>query len=556
MSARSYPGAGDRRIIIAIAILIAVASAIVLIAYLYPPGPPPYPPPPTPPATLLPVTPVVPPEVPGPTIVVAAGDSSPASKDRADIVCSGIDDHRSIQAAFDSLPPSGGTVALSGGTFNCAGSIHPRTKTMLRGEGPDATFIEFSRNGRLNVSCESVTLYNFHVRGTGYPGTGTDRWLGVITLYASHARVLAVEGTADATTQAVFLLIHDPDVYAPALEDIEFINCRAVDTGTYGFLHNAWGTANRVIRNVRYENCAAINCGRQGAFNPWVTGFDFAELNDIEGLRVKNCLAEGNLESGFHFEWDPEKRDCVLKNCVSRKNGQKPYPAKAYNPNDMSTHYFGCGYYAPRGDITFISCYSEGNSRHGFYATNGGKLYNCVDRNVGAGKTDYRIIQPASFYAAPTRSVAPSLVLENCSSIDSNGYGLQIGFASDVRIRNFRLENPAGIDGKATNLGGLNGGALTNSVVNIYASGNRAETLIWAQNNENVEYSGRIISNTAKPFVIEGYGTRKVQVKDMEIVSASLAPCTNGVVLANSVPAGAVTFENVLVVSGEQHHPI
>ncbi|MCM2465660.1 hypothetical protein [Methanoculleus oceani] len=549
MSARLPLGARDRRILIAIAIILSVIVAIVLIVYFYPPVPVP-PPPPPPPITPIPTTPVVPPVVAGPTIVVAASDGSAASKARADVLCDGTDDQREIQEAFDSLSSSGGTVVLTEGTFNCAGSIYPSVNTMLRGEAPDATFLEFTRNGRLHVTREGVTLYNFHVRGTGYPQTGTDLWLGVVTIYASHAKVLAVEGTADASTQAVFLLLHDPDVYAPLLQDVEFVNCRAVDTGTYGFLHNAWGTENKVIRNVRYENCQAINCGRYGAFNPWVTGFDFAELNDIEGLRVTNCLAEGNLESGFHFEWDPEKRDCILENCISKNNGQKAYPTKPYREDDKSTHYFGCGYYAPRGDITFISCYSEGNSRHGFYATNGGKLYNCVDKNVGAGKTDYRHIQPASFYAAPTRSIAPSLVLENCSSIDSCGYGLHIDFASDVWIKNFRLENPAGIDGKATNLGGSQGGPLANSVVNIYASGNRAETLIWARNNDNVEYSGRIVSDTAKPFVIEGDRTRNVRIKDMEIVSASLAPFNNGVVLTNTVPAGAVTFENVAVTSG------
>jgi len=146
--------------------------------------------------------------------------------------------------------------------------------------------------------------------------------------------------------------------------------------------------------------------------------------------------------------------------------------------------------------------------------------------------------------------VAPSLVLENCASIDSNGYGLQIDFANDVCIRNFHLQNPAGIEGKATNLGGAHGGPLTNSVVNIYASGDRAETLIWAWNNENVEYSGQIISNVAKPFVIEGDRTRKVRIRDMEIVSANPSLYSNGVILTSSVPAGAVTFENVAIVSG------
>ncbi len=546
MSAR--PSLGTRRILIAIAIVLSVIGAVVLIMHVYPPGPVP-PPPPPPLITPIPTTPAVPPKVSGPTVIVAASDSSPTSKARADILCDGTDDQRDIQSAFDALPLSGGTVCLTEGTFSCTGSVYPRADSMLRGEGPNATFIEFSRNGRLNISTESVTLYNFHVRGTGYPRIEPDLWLGVVTIYASHVKIMEVEGTADASTQAVFLLLHNPNVYVPVLEDIEFVNCRVVDTGTYGFLHNAWGTENTVIRDVRYQNCQAINCGRYGAFNPWITGFDFAELNDIEGLRVSNCLAEGNLESGFHFEWDPEKRDCILENCVSRNNGQKAYPTKAYNLDDMSTHYFGCGYYAPRGDITFISCYSEGNSRHGFYATSGGKLYNCVDRNVGAGKTDYRIIQPASFYAAPTRSITPSLVLENCSSIDSNGYGIQIDFASDVWIKNFRLENPAGIDGKATDLGGSQGGPMANSIVNIYASGDRAETLIWARNNENVEYSGRIVSDAAKPFVIEGDRTRNVRIKDMEIVSADLALFTNGVVLANTVPSGAVKFENVVVTS-------
>ncbi|NLZ29439.1 MAG: hypothetical protein GX885_01610, partial [Methanomicrobiales archaeon] len=174
-----------RRITIAIAILVALSAAF-LIACFYLHEPVPYPPLlPPPPVTPLPIEPVVPPTVPGPTIFVAASDSSPASKARADITCDGTNDQHDIQAAFDLLPPSGGTVALSRGTFSCTGSIHPRRNTMLQGEGPDATFLEFTGDGRLNVSAESVTLYNFHVRGSGYPGTGTDRWLGVVTLYAS-----------------------------------------------------------------------------------------------------------------------------------------------------------------------------------------------------------------------------------------------------------------------------------------------------------------------------------------------------------------------------------
>jgi hypothetical protein len=306
-------------------------------------------------------------------------------------------------------------------------------------------------------------------------------------------------------------------VYAPTLQDVEFVNCKAVDTGTYGFLHNAWGTTNKVIRDVRYENCAAINCGKYGAFNPWITGFDFAELNDMDGLRVTNCLAEGTLESGFHFEFDPKVTNAVLENCVSKNNGQKPFPTRAYNPNDMSTHYFGCGYYAPNCDATFINCTAEGNSMNGFYTTNGGKLYNCVERETGIGRTDFSYRVPAGYYSVPTRSTNPSLVMENCTSINSNGYGLQVDFAKNVQIKNFHLENPAGINGKGASLGGTNG-QFSDSSVDIIASGDRVDTLVWAKNNQNVRYSGEITSDSPRAFLVEGGGN--VQTSGMKVTPA------------------------------------
>ena len=480
------------------------------------------------------------------TIVVAAKDSSAADKSSAAYVCDGVNDHVEIQAALNALPSSGGVVLLTSGTYNCAGIIAPKAGSTLKGEGESETYLKFTHDGRINVDREYVTLDGFNIQGSGY-SSGV-KWLGVMTVRASHAKIHNITGTADASIQAVFLLIHDPTVYAPTLQDIEFTNCKAVDTGTYGFLHNAWGTTNKVIKDVRYENCAAINCGKFGVFNPWITGFDFAELNDIEGLRVKNCLAEGNLESGFHFEFDPKKVDCILENCVSRNNGQKPYPTKAYNPNDMSTHYFGCGYYAPNADVTFINCVAEGNSMNGFYTTNGGKLYNCVEKNTAIGRTNFAYRAPAGYYSVPCRSVNPSLVMENCTSIDSNGYGLQVDLANNVKIRNFHLKNPAGINGKGSSLGGTNG-QFDNAEVSIYASGNRVETLVWAKENENTVFSGQIVSDVAKPFLIEGYGTRNVLVKDMEIVSKILPAGSPGVTIAGTVPAGQATLRNVKVTS-------
>ena len=481
-----------------------------------------------------------------PTTIVAASDSSAADKASANYVCDGVNDHVKIQAALNALPSSGGVVLLTSGTYSCAGIIAPKAGSTLKGEGESETYLKFTRDGRINVDREHVTLDGFHVQGSGY-SSGV-KWLGVVTVRASHAKIHGVTGTADASIQAVFLLIHDPTVYAPTLQDIEFTDCKAVDTGTYGFLHNAWGTTNKVIKDVRYESCSAINCGKYGAFNPWITGFDFAELNDIEGLRVKNCLAEGTLESGFHFEFDPKKVDCVLENCVSRNNGQKPYPTKSYNPSDMSTHYFGCGYYAPNADVTFINCVAEGNSMNGFYTTNGGKLYNCVEKDTAVGRTNFAYRAPAGYYSVPCRSVNPSLVMENCTSIDSNGYGLQVDLANNVKIRNFHLKNPAGINGKGSSLGGTNG-QFDNAEVNIYASGDRVETLVWAKENKNAVFSGQIVSDAAKPFLIEGYSTQRVTVKDMEIVSKTFPVGSTGVTIANTVPAGQVTLQNVRVTS-------
>lgn len=477
------------------------------------------------------------------TLWIAANNSSAADKASANYVCDGVNDNQEIQTALDALL-SGGIVHLYNGTYNCTGIIKPKASTTLEGGGESETYLKFTNDGRINVDREYVTLDGFNIQGNGY-STGV-KWLGVVTIRASHAKIHNIKGTADASIQAVFLLLHDPTVYNPVLEDVEFINCKAIDTGTYGFIHNAWGTTNKEINNIRYENCQAINCGRFGAFNPWVTGFDFAELNDIKGLRVKNCLAEGTLESGFHFEFDPKKVDCILEDCISRNNGQKPYPTKPYNPSDMSTHYFGCGYYAPNADVKFIRCTAEGNSMNGFLSTNGGKLYNCVEKTTGAGKTDYTYRKPAGYYALPCRTINPSLVMENCTSIDSYAYGIWIDNAANVQILNFQLVNPVGVNGKGTCLGGTNG-QFDNSTVNIYASGERVETLVWAKDNKNTVFSGQIVSDCAKPLLVEGSRTSNVLVKNMEFVSNTLPPGPGGVTIASTVPAGQVTLQNVYV---------
>ena len=451
-------------------------------------------------------------------LFVAASDSGPADRAQADYTCDGVDDQVEIQAALAALP-GGGTVALANGTFNCSGSLIPRANTTLRGEGPDATFILFRENGRLNVSEEHITLDGFQIAGADYKNMSTDttldlgRWLGVLTIYASHTKVRNVTGTADASIQAVFLLLHNPNVYASVLEDVEFTNCRAVDTGTYGFLHNAWGSENTTIRNIRYENCSAINCGRYGAFNAWVTGFDFAEQNNIEGLRVSNCSARGSLESGFHFEWDAEKRDCVFINCVSTENGQKPWP-ETYLVGDP--HYFGAGFYLPGGRVSLVNCHAGDNRAFGYFIGNpdGMLLYNCTENGTGRSPIFGWSARPIAYCILQSLPVTknPSVVMDHCSSLDTNGWGLFICGASNVLIRNFTMTDPAGIRGVGAMLGcpgdelpvnSTIGVGISHSAIDLAASGSRPHTLIYIVNNRNVTYSGRVASGAAHPVLIE-----------------------------------------------------
>ncbi|MDN7013311.1 hypothetical protein FGW20_09695 [Methanoculleus sp. FWC-SCC3] len=531
MPAIQCPRERGGRTLIAIIIVITAVCAVVLALHFQPWKPAPS----GPPVPAIP-TPAVP-TVTGPTIIVAASDSSAASKDGADYVCDGIDDQYEIQAAIDALPASGGTVQLTEGTFNCAGSVLPGSYTTLKGRGDESTHLIFTNNGLIWMKNDSIALESFRATGSGYSGKSAH--MGVIYITASHMWIKDVTATADRSIQAVFY-VQSIEGYDRDIEYIAFIGCVADSPGTYGFLHSSQDTEYKVHRYVQYTDCRAIDCGRDSRFNNWVTGFDFAELNDIESLRVNRCIAEGSWESGFHLEWAPTKNDIVFSDCISRNNGQKPYP-DYYDTS--GEYYFGAGYMAPRGSYTFNNCTAEGNSAYGFFFSypDGVYLYDCTDLETGRGKTDYSQVKPTSFFIVQSllTDANPSIVMENCESIESFGYGLHIALMDHVRINNFRLTDPAGIDGRGAVVGGSPRGALfVDSSIDIHATGDRVSTLIYAMGNRNVVYSGQINSNAVQPFVIDGYGTSNVRVQNMQILPVG----STGITLTRDVPEGAVTI--------------
>jgi hypothetical protein len=515
-------------------IVVIVVFGILPVLESQGPGPVPVTPPVPTPAPAPPEEPVTLPAVePGPaTILVAAADAGSAVRKAADLRCDGTGDEAEIQQALDRLK-DGGTVILSEGTFRLGGSIRPRSQTLLAGQGPDATRLVFANDGMLRVDLPYVLLQNFSVAGSGY--SDEVEWLGVILIRAGHVGVQDVTGTADDSIQAVFYVLADDTVNPGVVEDIAFIRCRADNPDTYGFLHNAWGPENFLIRNVRYESCEAVGCGLAARFNPWVTGFNFAEQNDIEQLRVVNCTAEGSWESGFHFEWDPQKSDCILENCTSTANGRKPYPA------NRGAKYFAAGYYAPGGGITFYDCTADGNSQYGYYITSGASLFRCSDEGAGLGRTDYAVITPAAFYAVPWNALDPTILIEDCRSTDAGGYGINLNHAAHARVINFTLDNPGGVDGIGALFGDLTYGMpLKDAVVEIYASGNRAPRLVVVAENQNSFYTGRIESDVADPFTISGSRTANVEVRNLAVVSSTLPSGTSAVRLGETVPAGSV----------------
>jgi len=106
----------------------------------------------------------------GKSFVVAAFDSSDASKAQADYVCDGTDDNVEIQAAIDALAVSGGEVKLLPGTYTVgAGIVIGKDNITLSGYG-DGTYVTASGElgsiaQGLYVIGNHVTIRNFHLNG-------------------------------------------------------------------------------------------------------------------------------------------------------------------------------------------------------------------------------------------------------------------------------------------------------------------------------------------------------------------------------------------------------
>lgn len=427
-------------------------------------------------------------------ILVAARDSPESAKALADYICDGVADQVEIQQAIDASRSRGMIVSLAEGTFILDGDLVVPDDTTIEGKGDTRTHLHWI-SGRLTAyGGENIVLRDFETCGTG----------AIFFFNCSHVKVHDVTARIDNSLGggAFFVWVQNS-----VSEDIEFVNCKAIDCGRMGFMNDGEG-ARRLIRDIRYINCQAINSGRHERFAPygeWTTGFAIAENNDLADAVLTGCLAEGSFESGFHVEDAPTVTNLVFRNCISRNNGQKP--DAFYNPSEESHGlHFGSGYWV-QGETTLYNCVSEGNGNAGFSAGPGVRLYSCTDDGSAVG---FRLVETHDVY------------IEDCVSRNAGSYGVYALEAERVVAEGLEILDPAGFDGSGSFFG-TTAHPVVDSRFDIVGRNSETIRTIYGEGCRDVTFTGVIRTDHREPVVIArgaGVDTRGLQVEAKEEIAS------------------------------------
>ncbi len=487
----------------------------------------------------------------GSALVIAASDSSAASKAQADYICDGVDDQIEIQAALNRLT-SGGTVHLAAGTYYCTGPIAPPAHSTLKGDGPDATFIKCTGSSYIRAHAEYVTFEGFHVEGSKF---SVHNWYAVIHIESSNVAVRDVTVTGDNTPQAAFL-VRSTGRDNKNIANVEFTRCIADYPDTWGFRHDAYETDHYKLQtNITYTDCEAHGCALKTDCHMWAPGFTFNEVGvEVDGLTVTGCTATYNRESGFHIEPMTRVTNAVFVNCYSAYNGQKPYSDIVSPPlNYEGPLYFGGGYYFPRmNNVLIENCVAYRNSQWGFFFNQpiGVTVKNCAAIETGYDRVAADGIIPRDYgilICGPGQDIA----ITDCLSLNSNGHGLWVtGVSTGVKVKNFSLENPAGFDGVGALLGHMSiYRGLADSEFEIHSSGNSPglTNMIRMNDGQGVRLTGSVASDIKVPILIAGSATGNALVEGVVTYSNTLPEGSTGIAVAPEVRAGAVTIHDCRV---------
>lgn len=326
-----------------------------------------------------------------PAIVVASADASSAVKAGANYVCDGTNDQVEINAAIDlasplnsrnSLMPVGaaqvGKVQLSGGRFNCGGSILMRSGVHLAGMG-FATEVRPVSLSAATGAGSGVALIKL-AAATDHATMVRELWLNgnFAGGGACHGIHYDMTGATDTTQYPTT----DPDAY-------HYIQDCLFNGFTTGTRHNIWlyaattannraamitGITGRVPSgdNIRLEGCSDStigNChvGGAGGSNYYVSGGN---------TRIGNCKSMYANTNGLYVS----SGRCTIGNFESQDDSTGVYidgsPIVAHGLTIDTSSVAGLVVSTSKAQIHGFSIYNRGGGR---YATTTKGLY--IDSN-------------------------------------------------------------------------------------------------------------------------------------------------------------------------------
>lgn len=266
----------------------------------------------------------------GPTIFVAASDAPDNDKERAAYVCTGVDDHLTIQEAIAALPADGGMVQLSTGTFNGHVRIK-KAKVALVGSGW-STIIKIQAGAVLKdsdcpvrVLADDCYVGNLTVDGNKSAQTHLGDWeadaglvreFDGVAMYANRCMVDNVR--AQQCLGHHIILWSDPfeleDIAGGARYGCVAQNCHVMDLGGRNALDFAstWDLGAGYDQNINYGNVIRGCVLHNGANIVVHTGHDtLVEGNVVMGgggiafhtnsrrVAIRNNVVIGATSSGI-----------------------------------------------------------------------------------------------------------------------------------------------------------------------------------------------------------------------------------------------------------------
>ncbi len=209
------------------------------------------------------------------TVVVAAADAPDHLKQGADVVCPGRDDHLVINAAIAGLPPHGGRVHLTGGSYHVGavtgtygGVTVARSNVLLTGEGTATRLL--LQDGLTDVNTIWITgdLHDVTIQDLYLNGNGKNQvpWVRERSQWNGGNGIKIINPAGGTDTAGI------PD---PAPRNVKVVNCRIEDCQLMAVM--AHGTAVEVL-----------DCYFTGSFGSHVVEI-LGHSGRIEGctLRVK-----------------------------------------------------------------------------------------------------------------------------------------------------------------------------------------------------------------------------------------------------------------------------